>query len=296
MDEPVHDEQKRTLHVLLLSLLLCVGGLIPGRIAAQTNTPSFEAASIRPSNPDSRNHDLMWRPGGRLDAINISPAGLILDAYDIDSNQLVGLPSWARSTMYTIRAVAPAEVGQLPAREMIIADRQMLQSLLADRFKLKVRHATKELPIYELVVAKGGAKLSAVTEADLAPGSSYRLDHPLAGGIQSGPGLIIGSGMRMSDLASSLAGPSGRLVVDRTGLSGRYDFKLTWTPSPGAESGPDLGANSGGNPRGATPADVEPSGPSFFTALQEQLGLKLKSVKGAVDVLVVDHIETPTPN
>lgn len=282
--------------VFLFIALLCAGGAMSARIAvAQTNATSFEVASIRPSDPDSRNHDLMWRPGGRLDAVNIAPAELILDAYDIDPNQLVGLPSWARSKMYTIRAVAPAGVGHLPPRDMIVADRQMLQSLLADRFGLRVHRATKQLPVYELVVTKRGAKLKAVSEADWAAGSVYRKDHPLAGGIQSGPGMIIGWGEPMSDLARALTGLSGRLVVDKTGLTGRYDFNLTWTPLPGGVARMNLGAKPGENTRVAASPDGS-SHTLFFTALQEQLGLKLKSTKGPVQVLVVDRIEPPTPN
>lgn len=273
------------------------GGLMLDSIAcAQTKAMlpvSFQVASIKPSKPGSLPHNFMWRPGGRLDAINISVGDLILDAYDINWNRLVGLPSGVQSQLYTIHAVAPSDVAHVPPDQMLVLQREMLQSLLAERFNLKVHRSTRQLPVYDIVLAKGGAKLKPVSDADLAVGSSYRRDHPLAGGMQSGPGSIIGVGQQISDLVGALSGALGRVVIDKTGLTGRYEFKLTWTPSPG---GTDFGLSSSSTPQGEMPADMNFSGPSIFVALEEQLGLKLKSATGPLEVLVVDHIEPPTPD
>jgi bla regulator protein blaR1 len=284
----------------LLAVLLIAGGFTPGWIAiAQTNATlptSFEVASIRPGEPGDQHHDYMWRPSGRLDAINIWLEDLILHAYDIDTNQLTGLPSWAKSRVYTIRAVTPFDMSHLQTRQRMMVERQMLQSLLADRFRLKVHRATKQLPVYELVVAKEGTRLKSIGEADLMAGSAYHKDHPMAGGMESGPGSISAWGVQVSALAGALSGAVGRLVVDKTGLTGRYEIKLTWTPLPGEDGAMDSGSDAGNNKPRGMPDNMDFSGPSIFTALQEQLGLKLKSAKGPVEVLVVDHVEPPTPN
>ena len=139
----------------------------------------------------------------------------------------------------------------------------MLRALLADRFHLQVRHELKQLPVYEFVVAKGGAKLKE------SPASA-----PI--GYSMSSGRINGHGIEIANLAHSLAGVAGRLIIDKTGLTGKYDIDLNW---------------SGEDSSGTTD-----SGPSIFAALQEQLGLKLEPAKAAVDTIVVEHIEKPSEN
>jgi uncharacterized protein (TIGR03435 family) len=284
---------------LLLAVLLAAGGLVPGWIAiAQTKTElptSFEVASIKPAEPNSQNHAFMVSTHGRLNVVNLPVEDLVLHAYGIDSNQLVGLPSWATSRLYTIEAEPPCDMAPFRKDQRWEAQRQMLQSLLADRFKLKVHRSTKQLPVYELVVTKGGPKLEPVSEAEYAAvGGVAREGHPLPG-IQVGPESIIAWGQPVSSLVGPLSGVAGRLVVDKTGITGRYYIKLTWNPSSGG-AGLDSGPTPEHGEPGGTPADANLSGPSIFTALQEQLGLKLRSAKGPVEVLVVDHVERPSEN
>ena len=151
--------------------------------------------------------------------------------------------------------------------------RQMIQSLLADRFQLKVHRSTKELSIYALVLAKNGPKLVEAKNDD--PEVSMRIE---------GPGQMTGVKATMAMLATTLSRPLQRKVVDETGLKGDYNFKLQFVPEQNTSKPGDDGA--------IPPND----GPSIFTALQEQLGLNLKATKGSVDVLVIDHAEKPIPN
>lgn len=154
----------------------------------------------------------------------------------------------------------------------------MFQQLLADRFKLTVHWETRELPVYALVVAKNGPKLHASKEPDGASGTSAGNGQFTAGGVT----LAEMAGALTQELSQEL----GRVVVDRTGISGRYDVSLKWTPDNGE-------ALSGGTGGAASPPD---SGLSIFTAIQEQLGLKLESTKGPVQVLVIDRVELPSEN
>jgi uncharacterized protein (TIGR03435 family) len=142
----------------------------------------------------------------------------------------------------------------------------MLQQLLADRFALRLHRETKEITIYSLIVGKNGPKLKEGGSA-----GPY-LSRP-------SPGRLAGQRASMSSLASALAGNLGRPVIDNTGLKGGYDFSLEWT----ADAAPD-----------AVPADT--SGPSLFTALQDQLGLRLESKKAPIEVLIIDRAEKPSPN
>jgi uncharacterized protein (TIGR03435 family) len=151
----------------------------------------------------------------------------------------------------------------------------MFQALLEDRFQLRVHTETRELQQYKLVIAKSGFKLRERKEE--ASGAERA-------GTTVGRGLIQGYRVSISNLAGFLTGELGRLVVDGTGLTGNYDYKLEWTPD---ESQP----NSGGD---APPADA--AGPTVFTAVQEQLGLRLEPVKGPVPVVVIDRVVKPSDN
>ncbi|MGH7119198.1 MAG: TIGR03435 family protein [Acetobacteraceae bacterium] len=278
---------------LLLAALLGVGGLVPGWIAiAQTKaTPptSFEVASIRPANPSQRLRGFYPRPG-RFWAINLPVKVLIDEAYHLDPVQLEGLPSWAGSRPYTIQAVMPPDMPRLPPRQISQLQDQMLRSLLGDRFKLKVHYATKILPVYNLVVAKGGLKMKSEPAAEYIKGQHSRTT------LLAGRYWTMGSSS--SRIAEFLTSIVGRTVIDKTGLTGRYDFNLTWTPwrieAKGMAGSPGFGGN-GGNEAGMAPAP-DSSNLSIFTAIQQQLGLRLKPAKGPVKVLVVDHVEPPTPN
>ena len=157
----------------------------------------------------------------------------------------------------------------------------LLEALLADRFHLKVHHEMKILPMYDLVVARGGSKLKA--EAPVAPSPDAAKDPKAAKsrGITMGPGMLKGQGLSVVSIADQLSSIVQATVTDKTGLTGDFDFELKWTPN---DAGPADGA----------PADD--SHISIFTAVQEQLGLKLQPTKGPVDTLIIDHAEQPSEN
>jgi uncharacterized protein (TIGR03435 family) len=149
----------------------------------------------------------------------------------------------------------------------------MVRSLLEDRFKLGIRRESREGQIYELRVAKGGTKLTAATKT-------------IPSGLFPGRGRVEGKAASISLLAKYLSGPTGRVVVNKAGLDGSYDFTLTWTPEP--RSAPEIPA--------ATESQPDIGGPSIFTALQEQLGVRLEAAKGPVDLIIIDHVEKPGMN
>ncbi len=232
--------------------LILMSSAIFGQATVQT--PAFEVASIRPSDPGDVGNQAFSSPGGRFTAINDTLKSLIRFAYGLQDYQVSGASGWMDSAAYDIKAKAENDT---------VSDfRPLLQALLADRFQLKFHRETKELPIYALMVGKTGPRLHAVNGA--GPGVGMR------------KGRFNGRGADMPTLASVLSGQLGRLVLDRTGVSGFYDFTLTFEPDD------------------SRTADT--AGPSLFTALQEQLGLKLESQKGPVETLVIDHAEKPSAN
>ncbi|MGC1872106.1 MAG: TIGR03435 family protein [Acidobacteriaceae bacterium] len=229
--------------------------------------PAFDFVTVKPGTYMSGMGMRIGTTPNSFSATNISLGSLILNAYGLQMEDLIsGLPGWAKSARFDIEAKMDAETAaaykKLSRQERFEQDQSMMQSLLRDRFDLKVHHATKELPIYALVIAKGGSKLKPSTTRQ--------------GWGTDGPGRIDYRNAELEALVVSLSGEVGRMVVDETGLSGKYDFTLKWTPD---------------EQRGMADA-----GPSIFTALQEQLGLKLISTKGPVDTIVVDHVDRPSPN
>ncbi len=233
---------------------------------------SFEVASIKPSQPPSGDRQFtgfQTPGGGRLNTFNTSLRMLITFAYNVKDFQLSGGPGWANSETYDLTAKAEdnAAPGQL---------RLMLQALLKDRFKLVLRHETKDAPIYELVVAKGGSKI----QEDTASAGLVMM--------MTGRGKVTAQKAPITAFLPLLGTLTGRPVVDKTGLPSTYAFKLDWAPDP-AEGGP----RAPGGPDVALP---DPSGPSLFTALQEQLGLRLQSAKGPVENLVIEGAERPSEN
>lgn len=247
-----------TLSKLLLLLLLT-----PQLVAAQTFTPAFEVATIKPAapSPDGHTH-INYPPGDNFSAINITLRELMQWAYEIPEKQILESPSWLSSARFDIQAKADSadQVNTLSAAQDHDLKRRMVQALFADRLHLKVHQETRALPAYDLVIAKNGSKLqlSKSNGKSLGIGRSY----------------FNGQGLTSAIIAEQLSLISGRIVVDKTDLPDRYDLKLQWTPDD-------------------APATND-SAPSFFTAIQEQLGLKLESVKEAVPVLVIDHVELPT--
>lgn len=225
-------------------------------------------------------------------ANNIAAKQLIETAYDIQGFQILGGPKWLDSTRYDIVAKAEDSSDKDP-RRMSESERKLysdksrlrLQSLLAARFNLQCHSATKEGSVYALVVAKNGSKLKPSRGEAHGPNRGMRMR----------PGQLDAQAASISFLARSLSAQLGRTVVDKTGLSGLYDFTLQWTPEQ-REGQMFKGPGSGPEEHGDAPPPPDGSGPSVFTAVQEQLGLKLESQKGPVEMLVIDHVEPPSEN
>jgi uncharacterized protein (TIGR03435 family) len=234
---------------------------------AQSPQPAFEVATVKLNKSGARGIGNHFDPE-RATWTNISLRVLITNAHRIQSDQLMGGPDWIRSERWDIEAKTE---GPTTTDQKF----QMLQPLLEDRFKLQAHRETREMPEYRLVIAKGGSKLREYRKGE---GDSRQE------GTRIGRGLIDGHGAEFNSLVFFLRSETGRPVVDATGLSGKFDFKLEWVPD---ESQP----NSGGD---APPPDA--SGASIFAAIQEQLGLKLETMKGPVEVLVIDHVEKPSEN
>jgi len=270
---------------------------------------TFEVASIKPAAPQAMvlfQGSMDGGPGtpapGRIRFTDVPLRVLIMRAYDVQSFQVSG-PSWMDSQRFDVIAKVPDRATKEDAQIM-------LQNLLEDRLKLKLHKGSKEASIYELVVAKGGIKIkeAAQTAAASAEGAGepprgrdgfLRTPHGQPGiqAMVNGRMRMQGDAVTMARLTDILGMALGRPVVDKTGLTGAYDVTLDFSPEgmgPGPK-GPAPG-EGGGNPAEA-PRDSNDSGPTIFTALQEQLGLKLESRKGPVDLLVVESVEkVPTKN
>ena len=218
----------------------------------------------------------MVGPGGRLGAQNVTLRFLIGDAYGVKDFQIVADgSSWTNTDRYDVTARAPE--GTANGFDI----RPMVQSLLADRFKLVLHRETRELPIYELVAAKGGLRVTAPKDSSCVipdpKNPRPREDFPFCDNIRKGRGLIDAYGITMPRLLPALSDVLGRVVVDKTGFKGIFDGHLEFTPDE-------------------LIADADSKTPSIFTALQEQLGLRAESAKGPVEVLVVDRAERPSVN
>jgi uncharacterized protein (TIGR03435 family) len=277
--------------------------------AAQTPppAPAFEVASIKPNKSGDGRFGIGMQPGGRFAATGIPLRQLIAMAYGspgqpLPAFRIIGGPAWMNSDRFDI--VAKAEGDIQPGSNSPLP--LMLRALLADRFKLVVHNESRELPIYALMKARSDGKLGPQlrpTTVDCAALAAARgrdggppPDGPGVGpagrptcGMTVGPGNLAAGSQTMAQFAALLSGRVQRIVVDRTGLTGNFDLDLTWTPDQIPQGPPGL------PPPGAPPLpSIDPNGPSIFTAVQEQLGLKLESAKGAVDVVVIDRAEHPT--
>jgi bla regulator protein blaR1 len=272
--------------VILLSAASDISGNAAAQQAASANNeppekrPAFEVATIKPADSGSGMRIIGFSRIG-FTVKNIPLQMLLRVAFGFEDDRILGAPASLTTEQFDIEAkVAEPDLpalGKLTLEER----RRMLQPLLEDRFKLKFHYETKVLPVYLLVIAKDGSKMKEF----VPPGD------PQTNGLRlTGRGHIEAHGIPMDPLSHQLSQQVGRTVLDRTGLTGKYDFTLDWEPDDPA---PMPGNAQGGQP-GAPPPD---SGkPSLFTAVQEQLGLKLESQKVPVSVVVIDHIEAPSPN
>ena len=262
--------------------------------AAQAPQPVFDVASVKENTSVSDMGGIAPPTPGRVQIVNTPLRFILLYAFEAMDHQLIGAPEWTESARFDITATYPAELARTEADR-----RAMLRTLLVTRFGLKTHRETREMPIYALVMARRDGTLGpqlvrspidceqwiaekrpqrgAGSASPVAPGGKRPVCQLLATRR-----FITAGTQTMHQLTGSLQAFTGRPVVDRTGLTGAFDFDLQWTSGPVA---PAAGA--------APPPD---DGPSIFVALQEQLGLRLESTRGTFDVVVVDAVQRPTPD
>ena len=242
--------------------------------------PKFEVVSIRPESSGNGQVRvrLSWLPGGRFVANGFTARMLIGIAYGAKNFQISGGPSWTERDGYSVEAKGNV-IGKGPILSLFLTQQQKeeeenqlkLQALLAERFQLKFHKETRDEQVYSLVVAKDGPKLRAANLDGGAPETDRRP------GLKMYPYQLTGTSVSLRYLAEELSRRLSRKVIDQTRLTGEFDFNLRWAPD--AADGNSL-----------------PDGPSIFTAMQEQLGLKLESSKAPVDEIIIDHIEKPSGN
>jgi len=279
----------------LIVAFCLIGGAV---IAAQQPEPTFEVASVKVNTSGDGPQFIRMLPGNRFGATNMPARALITLAYQLQQFQLVGGPSWLGNERYDIVAKLAGEAvpfvpGQ-PNPAMLA-----VRSLLADRFKLKLHKETREMDVYNLVMIKPGVAGPQLKPAatDCAAQASARRGGPPPGpppgppgpndpfncGLMGTPGMIRMGGMPVSQLTGMLTNQTGRVVFDKTNLTGNWDFTLKY-----------LFEGRGGQPLPPNIAPPDPDAPSLYTAIQEQLGMKLESAKAPVEVTVIDSIDHPT--
>jgi uncharacterized protein (TIGR03435 family) len=248
-----------------IALLLMLG--------QQSAKPAFEVAAIKRSANLDKGGTLGLLPGGRFRAINFDARTLVSIAYrtrpprTLTSSQIIGAPDWMSEERYDINAKIGPELAatiDAPNRDPDLMPK-LVQSLLEDRFKLKMHYEQRDTPIYALVVARKDGTLG----PQLRPTAIDCARDRSKCSISRAAGRFTGGSVTPETLATMLSNTAGRLVYDRTGLTGNFDVELEWAEDAGSDK------------------------PSIFAAVQEQLGLKLESVREPVDVVVIDHVERP---
>jgi uncharacterized protein (TIGR03435 family) len=280
----------------------CAAFVIPAFVQspildAQTSANQvFEVASVKPNKTGDGRIMFGLQPGGRFNATNVTLRMLLRQAFNVQEFQIVGGPDWMTSDRFDVVAKAPE--GEFTADLM----RPMLRTLLAERFKLVVHNETRDMAIYALVKARNDGKLGpniSPAAIDCAatmrgrrggpPPSPPQPGQKLECGFMIGPGRMNAGGMPLSNLAQTLSPQVGRIVLDKTELTGNYDLELTYSLEGLGSVFP-----GGGPPLvNGAPAPIDANQPNLFTALQEQLGLKLDSQRGPVDVIVIDSVQQP---
>lgn len=264
---------------------------------APTTAPTyeFEAASIKPTKSRGASFVTGFTTDGYRAAYE-TLLTMIVQAYGVSPYQISGGPSWLTTDFYDVEAKMDPSVADalktLGPDQLKLARQHMLQALLADRFGLKVRNEIKDGPVYFLVIGKNGSKMQ-----DAKPDAALQLTGPDGGGITGVIRKGLGSGGGTKAIATSVNIPYltryfsqllRRPVLDKTGLTGIYDFTLDFVP--------DAGASPVSSPTDDNTLPPDPGGTSIFTAIQQQLGLKLEPGRGPVETLVIDHVERPSGN
>lgn len=243
---------------------------------------TYDVATIKPSDPNAMGSSSGAWPNGNLVSKNEPLKSAICDAYGVLIFQCLGGPGWLESDRYDIEAkpdgATAEQLLKLSWKEREPVQHRMQQALLADRLKLKAHFETREMPIFALVVAKGGLKMHEAQAGDTYANGLKRDDGKAFGrGVFSmRNGSVTAQGMSLDTLVLNLPGMTGHFVENKTGLTGVYDFTLHYSASD--------------------PPPPDSTAPSLYTALEEQLGLKLEPTKGPMQVLVIDHVERPSEN
>ena len=285
------------------TVLLSLTSAIHAQLIVPNNAetlPTFEVATVKPSSRDLGRsfHTHIWRNDNSYRTENTTLRDLIRDAFDAHSTaQLTGGPDTLLDSRWDINARIGddeyARLGKLARDDRNRAIHLMLQALLADRFALKVEIATRELPVFNLVIEKGGSKLrpappettpppAADPQPSLPTAPVKPHGHGVSTNISHDQGTMTATDATPADLTAMLGRQpelDSRMVIDKTGLTAHYDWTLQWQPQRLTSAAPDAA-----------------TGPSLFTALREQLGLKLEPSRGSVQVVVVDAVSDPTPN
>ena len=253
----------------ILAVALCSSTALLGSQSGPESRPRFDVVSIKPNHSEATGLSLDISPSGRMVALNIPLKQFIRAAYTLQLHQITGTPSWVDAERFDITAVSEAgfkgPVIWMPGQYAPV--QLMMQSILADRFKMAARLTDREEQGYALVVRSPGS-----TAGKLIAGTT---PCPPDCGVQNGPGTIAARNVPLPQVAELLSQKTGRLVIDDTGLTGRFTFDLRWTPE----------------------ADQSVTdSPSLATALQEQLGLRLEPRRVRIPVLAVDRIERPDPD
>jgi uncharacterized protein (TIGR03435 family) len=275
----------------------------PAAGAASADLPKYDVATIKPTLDTEGNTKFRFTPGG-ISLTGVPIQMLLTEAFSAEDDHIIGAPGWVKSKPFDVEAKVPPE--DAPKLDKLKFDerRAMLLPLLEERLNLKYHHETREMTSYMLVVGKGGTKMKAsavqppadVKPADGAagaPAGDAAAQRPQQRRMlrMMGPGQLEAEGSDTQMLARVLSRQLGRTVIDNTGLTGNYDYTLHWTPD---DAPPPMPGGGGGTPHSDNGGDAV--GPSLLTAVQEQLGLKLESTKGMVDVIVIDHIDPPSDN
>ena len=240
-------------------------------LAAQEPTPRFEVASIKLNTSTEAGINNRFSPG-RFSYVNTPLSVLIAIAYERRLDMIVGMPEWANREKFDITATYNPEIRQQAIRM------QMLQGLLAERFGLRTRGELREMPVYELVLARADGALGPQLRPSTIDCSKPTPENEGLCGTRITLSLIRSRSMLIGMLVDQLPSMVGRTVIDKTGLTGQLDLTLEWTPDTGTAAAPAAGSVT------------------IFTALQEQLGLRLQSARTSLDVLVIDSVERPTPD
>ncbi|HUK35208.1 MAG TPA: TIGR03435 family protein [Vicinamibacterales bacterium] len=270
----------RAFGISIVALILAIGSL-----RAQT-PPAFDVTSVKPNTSGDDGVTMIPTPNG-LSISNATLQMMMRLAYRVQDFQIIGAPDWLTTARFDVVGKAEKSVPQQTLATM-------LRALLVDRFKLAVHNATRELPVYALVRTRNdgtfGPQFKTPSECARPPQDQPATPPPVQPAAPTCankvlPGTMSSRGATMVTLTVNLSVFVARTVIDRTGFAGRFDYDLRWTPDPTSpiRDNPDR-------------ATGDPNGPSLFTALEEQLGLSLESTKGPVDVLIIDHVEKPTPD